>query len=50
MVLVPEGFDHVWHGNSYCARETIDGLLLDLEALNTRYPNLRKFKTAMREF
>jgi hypothetical protein len=40
----------LWHGNSYRARETIDNLLLDLEALNTRYPNLRKFRTAMREF
>jgi hypothetical protein len=40
----------LWHGNSYRARETIDGLLLDLEALDSRYPNLRKFRTAMREF
>jgi hypothetical protein len=40
----------LWHGNSYRAREAIDGLLLDLEALDSRYPNLRKFRTAMREF
>jgi hypothetical protein len=40
----------LWHGNTYRAGETIDELLLDLEALNTRYPNLRKFRTTMREF
>lgn len=40
----------LWHGNTYRAREAIDDLLLDLEALNTRYPNLRKFRTTMREF
>jgi hypothetical protein len=40
----------LWHGNTYRAREAIDDLLLDLEALNSRYPNLRKFRTAMREF
>ena len=40
----------LWHGNTYQARETIDNLLLDLEALNTRYPNLRKFRAAMQEF
>ena len=40
----------LWHGNTYRARETIDDLLLDLEALDSRYPNLRKFRTAMREF
>jgi hypothetical protein len=40
----------LWHDNTYRARESIDDLLLDFEALNTRYPNLRKFRTAMREF
>jgi hypothetical protein len=40
----------LWHGNTYRAREGIDDLLLDLEALKSRYPNLRKFRTAMREF
>ncbi|MBA1159278.1 ISKra4 family transposase [Microvirga mediterraneensis] len=40
----------LWHGNTYRAREAIDDLLLDLEALDSRYPNLRKFRTAMREF
>jgi hypothetical protein len=39
----------LWHGNTYRARESIDDLLLDLEALDSRSPNLRKFKTAMRE-
>ncbi len=33
----------LWHGNTYRAREAIDDLLLDLEALDSRYPNLRKF-------
>jgi hypothetical protein len=40
----------LWHGNTYRAREAIDDLLLDLEALDSRYPNLRKFRTAMRVF
>jgi hypothetical protein len=40
----------LWHGNTYRAREAIDDLVLDLEVLNTRYPNLRKFRAAMREF
>lgn len=40
----------LWHGNAYRAREAIDDPLLDLEALKTRDPNLRKFWTAMREF
>jgi hypothetical protein len=40
----------LWHGNTYQSREAIDDLLLDLEALNSRYPNLRKFRTAMRDF
>jgi hypothetical protein len=40
----------LWHGNTYRARETIDDLLHDLEALDSRYPNLRKFRAAMREF
>jgi hypothetical protein len=40
----------LWHGNTYRARETIDDLVLDLEALDSRYPNLRKFRTTMREF
>jgi hypothetical protein len=40
----------LWHGNTYRAREAIDDLVLDLEVLNTRYPNLRKFRAAMWEF
>lgn len=40
----------LWHGNTYPAREALDDLVLNLEALDSRYPNLRKFRTAMREF
>jgi hypothetical protein len=40
----------LWHGNTYHAREAIDNLVLDLEALDSRYSNLRRFRTAMREF
>jgi len=40
----------LWHGNTYRAQEAIDDLVLDLEARDSRYPNLRKFRTAMREF
>jgi hypothetical protein len=40
----------LWHGNTYRAREAIDDLVLDLEALDSRYPNLRKLRTAIREF
>ena len=40
----------LWHGNTYRTREVIDDLLLDLDALDSRYPKLRKFRTAMREF
>jgi len=40
----------LWHGNTYRASEAIDDLTLDLEALDSRYPNLRKFGTATREF
>ncbi|EIM24453.1 hypothetical protein MicloDRAFT_00069720 [Microvirga lotononidis] len=39
----------LWHGNTCRARESIDDLVLDLEALDNRYPNLRKFRTTMRE-
>ncbi len=40
----------LWHSNTYRTREAIDDLVLDLDALDSRYPNLRKFRTAMREF
>jgi hypothetical protein len=40
----------LWHGNIYWAKEAIDDLVLDLMALDSRYPSLRKFRTAMREF
>ncbi|QRM33254.1 hypothetical protein JO965_28720 (plasmid) [Microvirga sp. VF16] len=39
----------LWQGSTHRASEVIDNLLLDLEALDSRYPNLRKFRTAMRE-
>jgi hypothetical protein len=40
----------LWHGNAYRAKEAIDNLVLELEAIDSRYPNLRKFRTTMREF
>jgi hypothetical protein len=40
----------LWHGNTYRVREAIDDLLLDIEAPSNGYPNLRKFRTAEREF
>jgi hypothetical protein len=40
----------LWYGDTYHAREAIDNLVLDLEALDSRYSNLRRFRTAMREF
>ena len=40
----------LWQGNTYRAREAIDILLLDLEALDSRHPKLRKFRMAMCEF
>jgi hypothetical protein len=40
----------LWHGNTNRAHEAIDELLLDIEALGSGYPNLRKFRTAVREF
>jgi hypothetical protein len=41
---------HLWHGNAYRAREEIDNLQIDAEALKTDYPNMRKFLTAIGEF
>ncbi|MXQ10588.1 ISKra4 family transposase [Microvirga makkahensis] len=40
----------LWHGNIYRAREAIDDLVLDLEALDSCYPNLRKLRTTIRKF
>ncbi|MXQ10471.1 ISKra4 family transposase [Microvirga makkahensis] len=40
----------LWHGNTYRAREAIDDLVLDLEALDSCYPNLRKLRTTIRKF
>lgn len=41
---------HLWHGNAYRAREEIDELQFDAEALETDYPIMRKFLTAIGEF
>ncbi|MER9217110.1 ISKra4 family transposase [Mesorhizobium sp. M0663] len=41
---------YLWHGNGYRSRDEIDGLHLDAEALETDYPKMRKFLTAIREF
>lgn len=40
----------LWHGNSFRAREVIDDLNFDVEALDTGYPNMRKFVTVVSEF
>lgn len=41
---------HLWHGNVYRARDEIAGLQFDAEGLETGYPNMRKFLTAIGEF
>lgn len=41
---------YLWHGNGYRAREEINDLKFDAEALETDYPNMRKFLTAIAEF
>lgn len=41
---------HLWHGNGYRAREEIAELQFDAEALETGYPNMRKFLTTISEF
>lgn len=41
---------HLWHGNGYRARDEITGLQFDAEGLETGYPNMRKFLTAIGEF
>ncbi|ANT54804.1 hypothetical protein MEA186_24902 [Mesorhizobium amorphae CCNWGS0123] len=41
---------HLWHGNAYRAREEIDDLQFDAEALETDYSNTRKFLKAAGEF
>ena len=39
----------LWHGNGVRAREVLDGLLMDVDAVETDYPHLRKLKTAVGE-
>lgn len=41
---------HLWHGNACRAREEIDDLQFDAEALETDYSNMRKFLKAAGEF
>lgn len=41
---------HLWHGNSWRAREEIVDLQFDAEGLETGYPNMRKFLTAIGDF
>ena len=41
---------HLWHGNAWRAREEIADLQFDAEVLETDYPNMRKFLTAISEF
>lgn len=41
---------HLWHGNGYRPRDEIADLQFDAEALETDYPNMRKFLTAIDEF
>jgi hypothetical protein len=40
----------LWHGNTYRPREATDDLVLDLEALDSRYPNRRRLRTTIRAF
>lgn len=41
---------HLWHGNGYRARDEIADLQINTEGLETDYPNMRKFLTAIGEF
>lgn len=41
---------YLWHGNAFRAREKIADLQFDAEGLETAYPNMRKFLTAIGEF
>lgn len=41
---------YLWHGNGYRARDEIADLQFDAEALETDYPNMRKFLTTIGEF
>ena len=39
----------LWHGNGVRVREVLDGLLMDVDAVEADYPHLRKLKTAVGE-
>ena len=39
----------LWHGNGIRAREVLDGLFMDVDAVEVDYPHLRKLKTAVGE-
>jgi hypothetical protein len=41
---------YLWHGNVDRARDEIDGLSFDVRSIETDYPNMRKFITAIGEF
>ena len=39
----------LWHGNGFRAREVLDGLFMDVDAVEADYPHLRRLKTAVGE-
>ena len=39
----------LWHGNGVRAREVLDGLFMDVDAVEADYPHLRRLKTAVGE-
>ncbi len=41
---------YLWHGNIYRASEDIEGMCFDAGCLETDYPNMRKFITAIGDF
>ncbi len=41
---------YLWHGNGYRVHDEISDLYCDAEAIETVYPNMRKFLTAIGEF
>lgn len=41
---------HLWHANSFPARDGIADLQFDAEGIETNYPNMRWFLTAIGEF
>ena len=39
----------LWHGNGFRAREVLDGLFMDVDAVEADYPHLRRLKSAVGE-